>query len=90
MLVILDTEVQFSSSSYIGSESLKGVPVTLLITKGTISVGEEIVVNVVATSHFPVSAKGTYTWLCNTFTSQGRVIAYAHIYTHTVNCSMYA
>ena len=60
MCFTLDTEVEFSSSSYIGSESLKGVPVTLLIAKGTISVGEEIVVNIVATSHSPVSAEGKY------------------------------
>ena len=50
--------VEFSSSSYIGSESLKGVPVTLLITQGTISPGENIVINIVATSHALVSAEG--------------------------------
>ena len=59
----LDTLVQFSSSSYIGSESLKGVPVTLLITHGIISDGERITVNVVATSHLPVSAEGTYMYI---------------------------
>ena len=52
--------VEFSSSVYIGSESLKGVPVTLLITKGTISPAEEIVVNIVGTSQSPVSAEGIY------------------------------
>ena len=62
--------MEFSSSSYTGSESLKGVPVTLLITKDTINDGEEIVVNVVATSHSPVSAEGMvhvhlYTATCN-------------------------
>ena len=56
----LDTEVEFTSSSYIGSESLKGVPVALVITKGALSIGETIVVNIVATSHFPISAEGTY------------------------------
>ena len=61
MCFTLDTEVEFSSPSYVGSESLKGVPVSLLITKGTIRVGEKIVVNVVATSHSPVSAEGIYT-----------------------------
>ena len=50
--------VEFSSSRYIGSESLKGVPVTLLITEGTISAGEQITINIVATSHSPVSAEG--------------------------------
>ena len=59
----LDIEVEFSSSSYIGSESLKGVPVTLVITKGTINDGEEIVVNIVATSHSPVSAEGIYLYV---------------------------
>ena len=62
--------MEFSSSSYIGSESLKGVPVTLLITKDTINDGEQIVVNVVATNHSPVSAEGTvhvhlYAATCN-------------------------
>ena len=50
--------MEFSSSSYTGSESLKGVPVTLLITQGVIGDREEIVVNIAATSHFPVSAEG--------------------------------
>ena len=50
--------MEFSSSSYIGSESLKGVPVTVLITQGTINRGEKIVINIVATSHSPVSAEG--------------------------------
>ena len=59
-MLTLDIEVEFSSSSYIGSESLKGVPVTLVITKGTINDGEEIEVNIVATSHSPVSAEGIY------------------------------
>ena len=59
-MYFIDTLVEFSSSSYTGSESLKGVPVTLLITKGTISVGEEIVVNIVATSYSPVSAEGMH------------------------------
>ena len=53
--------MEFSSSSYIGSESLKGVPVTLVITKGAIYYGEHIVFNIVATSHSPISAEGTYT-----------------------------
>ena len=53
--------MEFSSSSYTGSESLKGVPVTLVITKGTIYHGERVVINIVATSHSPVSAEGTYT-----------------------------
>ena len=53
--------VEFSSSRYIGSESLKGVPVTLLITEGTISAGEQITINIVATSHSPVSAEGMCT-----------------------------
>ena len=52
--------MEFSSSSYIGSESLKGVPVTLLITKGIIGDGEKIVVNITATSHFPISAEGMH------------------------------
>ena len=55
---ISDTEVEFNSSSYIGSESLKGVPVTLLITQGAIGVREKVTVNIVATSHSPVSAEG--------------------------------
>ena len=50
--------VEFSSSEYIGSESLKGVPVTLLITQGTISSEEEIVINITGTSQSPVSAEG--------------------------------
>ena len=72
MCFTLDTdyEVEFSSTSYIGTESFKGVPVTLLITKGSINVGERIIVNIVAINHFPVSAEGKYTWLCNTFTPQ--------------------
>ena len=60
----LDTVVEFSSSRYIGSESLKGVPVTLLLTQGFIYAGEEIVINVVATSHSPVSAEGVYVYIC--------------------------
>ena len=52
--------MEFSSSSYIGSESLKGVPVTLLIRQGTINDGERITVNIVATSHSPVSAEGMH------------------------------
>ena len=59
----LDIEVEFSSSSYIGSESLKGVPVTLVITKGAISDGEEIQINIVATSHFSASAEGIYLYV---------------------------
>jgi len=55
-----NTVVEFSSSKYIGSESLKGVPVTLLITKGIISPYEQIVINIVAASHSPVSAEGIY------------------------------
>ena len=58
----LGTVVEFSSSRYIGSESLKGVPVTLLLTQGFIYAGEEIVINIVATSHSPVSAKGVYVY----------------------------
>ena len=53
--------MEFSSSSYIGSESLKGVPVTLVITKGALYHDERVVINIVATSHSPVSAEGTYT-----------------------------
>ena len=60
-LVRSHSVVEFSSSRYIGSESLKGVPVTLLITEGTISAGEQITINIVATSHSPVSAEGMCT-----------------------------
>ena len=63
VLITLDrshTVVEFSSSRYIGSESLKGVPVTLLITQGAISARERIVINIVATSHTPVSAEGMH------------------------------
>ena len=60
MYILLDTLVEFSSSSYIGSESLKGVPVSLVITQGTISDEESITVNIVATSHSPVSAEGMH------------------------------
>ena len=59
MCFILETiEVEFSSSSYVGSESLKSVPVTLIVTRGTIRAREKITVNIVATSHSPVSAEG--------------------------------
>ena len=52
--------MEFSSPSYIGSESLKGVPVTLVLTKGGISREEHIVINVFATSHSQVLAEGIY------------------------------
>ena len=54
------TVVEFSSPRYIGSESLKGVPVTLLITQGTVYPDERIVINIVAKSHSPVSAEGMH------------------------------
>ena len=63
--------MEFSSPSYIGSESLKGVPVTLVLTKGGISREEHIVVNVFATSHSQVSAEG---------------IVHIHLYTTTCTC----
>ena len=61
LFTILDLIVEFSSSSYTGSESLKGVPVNLLITKAAINREERIVINVIATSHSRISAEGTYT-----------------------------
>ena len=71
LFTVLDTFVEFSSPSYIGSESLKGVPVNLVLTKGGISREEHIVINVFATSHSRLSAEG---------------MVYMHLYTATYTC----
>jgi len=55
-----DILVEFDSPSYTGSESLQGVPVTLVITQGTIDDGRNIKVDIIPTNHYPVSAEGMY------------------------------
>jgi len=59
-LIVSDILVEFDSPSYIGSESLKGVPVTLVITQGTIGDGRKVKVNIIPTNHSLVSAEGMY------------------------------
>ena len=60
ILSVSDTLVEFISPSYVGSESLKGVPVILEITQGTINDDREVKVDIVPTNHSPVSAEGVY------------------------------
>ena len=81
MFTVLGLIVEFTSSSFTGSESLKGIPVTLLITQGSIDDEEHIVINVVATSHSPISAEGMvhvhlYSYMCM------HIVKYVHMYVH--------